>query len=384
MKIATIVGARPQFVKAATVSRAVKELREAGTDIEEFLIHTGQHYDHNMSEVFFKEMEIPAPRYNLGIGACKQGAMTGRMMESIEEVLNREHPDWVLVYGDTNSTLAAAIAAVKMHIPVAHVEAGLRSFNRRMPEEINRILADHSSELLFTPTQSATDRLLVEGIPRKKIHQVGDVMYDATMHYRVKSAENSSIVKMLSLSPKKYVLATIHRAENTDDPHRLREIFAGLDEISKEVTVVLPMHPRTRKALEEAGIHLNGQGNLIIIDPVSYLDMIQLESNAQLIMTDSGGVQKEAFFFQVPCLTLRTETEWVELVTHGYNTLVPLERTAIINAWRMQKYEGINWARPLYGKGNAAHAILDTLLGKKENKPNTESTEEANLLKAHL
>lgn len=362
MKIATIVGARPQFVKAATVSRAVKELQAQGKDIEEFLIHTGQHYDHNMSEVFFKEMEIPAPRYNLGIGACKQGAMTGRMMESIEEVLNRERPDWVLIYGDTNSTLAGAIVAAKLHIPVAHVEAGLRSFNRRMPEEINRILADHCSEVLFTPTETATQRLITEGISSNKIRQVGDVMFDATLHYRDKSDANSSILKMLSLTPKKFVLATIHRAENTDDPHRLREIFAGLNEIAKESTVVLPIHPRTRKALEQAAIYADGNSNMIIIDPVSYLDMIQLECNAQLIMTDSGGVQKEAFFFHVPCITLRTETEWMELVTNGYNRLVALERNAIVKAWRDSTHDGINWNLPLYGKGNAAHEILNTLL----------------------
>lgn len=363
MKIATVVGARPQFVKAATISRAVKELQAQGNPIEEFLIHTGQHYDHNMSEVFFKEMEIPSPRYNLGIGACKQGAMTGRMLESIEDALSRERPDWVLIYGDTNSTLAAAIAAVKMHIPVAHVEAGLRSFNRRMPEEINRILTDHCSEVLFTPTETATKRLLTEGICSTKIQQVGDVMFDATLHYRSKSDANSTILKMLSLTPKHYVLATIHRAENTDDPHRLREIFAGLNAIAKESTVVLPIHPRTRKALEQIGLHAKGDGKLIIIDPVSYLDMIQLESNAQLIMTDSGGVQKEAFFFQVPCITLRTETEWTELVTNGYNCLVPHDRHEILKAWQLNNQEGINWDIPLYGKGNAAQEILNTLLG---------------------
>lgn len=362
MKIATIVGARPQFVKAAAVSRAVRELQAQGKDIEEYLIHTGQHYDHNMSEVFFQEMEIPSPRYNLGIGACKQGAMTGRMMESIEEVLSRERPDWVLIYGDTNSTLAGAIVAAKLHIPVAHVEAGLRSFNRRMPEEINRILADHCSEILFTPTAAATERLIKEGIPAQKIKQVGDVMFDATLHYREKSNTRSSIIKMLNLIPKQYVLATIHRAENTDDPQRLREIFAGLNLISKETTVVLPLHPRTRKALEQAGLHHDGNGSLIIIDPVSYLDMIQLESNAQLIMTDSGGVQKEAFFFGVPCVTLRTETEWMELVTSGFNTLVPLERDAIFQSWRDHKNDGMNWSIPLYGKGNASQEILNTLI----------------------
>ena len=361
MKIATIVGARPQFIKAATVSRAVIEKQAAGDVIEEFLIHTGQHYDYNMSNVFFEEMEIPTPRYNLGIGACNQGAMTGRMLEGIETILARERPDWVLVYGDTNSTLAGALAAVKMHIPVAHVESGLRSFNRKMPEEINRILTDHSSELLFTPTETATLQLQKEGISKEKICQVGDVMFDAALFYHDKAKASSSILKMLSLTPKHYILATIHRAENTDNRQRLTAIFSALIEIARETTVIVPLHPRTKKALEEAALIPDGNSGLIIIDPVSYLDMISLESEASIIMTDSGGVQKEAFFFNVPCLTLRTETEWTELVTHGYNRLVPLDTPSIIQSWKKEVPQGLDWNKPLYGKGKAAEEILNVL-----------------------
>lgn len=354
MKIVTIIGARPQFIKAAAVSRVL----QAQTGIIEKLVHTGQHYDANMSDVFFSELEIPPPAYHLGIGGGQHGEMTGRMLAGIEAVLLKECPDWVLVYGDTNSTLAGALAASKLHIPVAHVEAGLRSFNRRMPEEINRVLTDHASDVLFVPTATAVTHLSREGITGNSVHLVGDVMYDAALYFAKKAERDSTILSTLNLSPAGYVLATIHRQENTDDVNRLRSIFDGLGSI--DLPVVLPLHPRTRKKLEECKIVI--APTIRLIDPVGYLDMVQLERCAAVVATDSGGVQKEAFFYGVPCITLRDETEWVELVDLGWNKIVPptdprLIAEAVQNVMGRQGAEG----QP-YGDGQAAQKIVRVLL----------------------
>lgn len=356
MKIATIVGARPQFIKAAALSRSVQQ----SSEVKEILIHTGQHYDHNMSAVFFKEMEIPEPQYNLNIGGISHGAMTGRMIESIEKVLQDERPDWVVVYGDTNSTLAGALAAVKLHIPVAHVEAGLRSYNRKMPEEINRILTDQCSERLFTPSEHSTHILKKEGIPEEKISQVGDIMYDVALFYQEKALRSSAIIQKLQLKPQGYALATIHRAENCENPHRLKEIFAGLEAIAKYVEVVIPLHPRTKKMLVEQNF-CQEKSRLQILEPVGYFDMISLESQAQVILTDSGGVQKEAYFFKVPCLTLRDETEWVELITHGFNKLTKPAREVIEEEYRQIIKRELVWNTSLYGDGTTSIKILNNL-----------------------
>lgn len=358
MKIITIVGARPQFIKASALSRAI-EMRSA--QVDEILIHTGQHYDHNMSDIFFSEMKIKKPDYFLGIGGCTQGAMTGKMLESIETILMQEKPDWALVYGDTNSTLAGALAAVKLHIPLAHVEAGLRSFNRKMPEEINRILTDQCSDILFTPSSQAKLQLEKEGIPSHKIWECGDIMFDASLHYRNRAQGESKILNTLNLKKKNYFLTTIHRAENCDNQERLTEIVQGLNKIANVLPVIFPLHPRTKQALKNYGL-TEFHPNLIFIDPVGYLDMIALESNARLILTDSGGVQKEAYFFHVPCLTLRDETEWVELVDAGFNQLVKAESNSIYEAALQMIEKDINWNISLYGKGNSADIIIETLL----------------------
>lgn len=319
MKIITIVGARPQFIKAAAVSQKLR----VTPGIQEVLVHTGQHYDNNMSNVFFQELEMELPDYHLGIGSQTHGAQTGRMLEAIEQVLLQENSQMVLVYGDTNSTLAGAIAAVKLHIPVVHVEAGLRSFNRQMPEEINRLLTDHAAELLFAPTDVAVDNLRAEGIAAEKIHLVGDVMYDAALYYGTKALQKSSIVQQLGLISQDYILATIHRAENTDDISRLQAIFGGLIAVTEKIPVVCPLHPRTRSTLLREGLLSDVGKSLQLIEPLGYLDMVMLEKNATVIVTDSGGVQKEAFFYRVPCVTLRAETEWTELVQWGWNQLLP-------------------------------------------------------------
>ena len=368
MKIVTIIGARPQFIKAAMVSRILG----ARQGVRKILIHTGQHYDNNMSNVFFDELEMPAPDYNLGIIADTQGAQTGRMLEAIEVVLIKEKPDWALVYGDTNSTLAGALAAVKLHIPVAHVEAGLRSFNRKMPEEHNRVLTDHCSDMLFSPTETAVENLKREGItssaqrltslPANQLPRivalVGDVMYDAALFFGDKAKRDSNILKDLNLEPKTYILATVHRAENTDNPARLMEIFEGLDEFARDIPVVLPLHPRTEKLLGNIKF---SPSSLKLIPPLGYLDMVMLEKNACLIVTDSGGVQKEAFFHKVPCVTLRDETEWVELVENGVNVLVGADKSRIIQGiGRMIKKE-INSDSAIYGRGDAAEKIVEIL-----------------------
>lgn len=353
-RILAIVGARPQFIKAAAVSREI--LKHPGR-LEEVMVHTGQHYDPNMSQVFFDELEIPAPKYNLEVSGGAHGAMTGRMLEGIEKILLDEKPDWVLIYGDTNSTLAGALAAAKLHIPVAHVEAGLRSFNMRMPEEVNRILADRVSTLLFCPTSTAVGNLHAEGV-REGVHDVGDVMYDVSLFYRGLAVERSTVLDDLKLAEGNYVLATCHRAENTDDPLRLRGIVEALAVIARQVPVVLPLHPRTRKLLAEQGL-AGALGAVKVVDPVSFLDMVRLEQSAQAIVTDSGGVQKEAYFFGVPCLTTRDETEWVETVDAGWNRLVGADAGTIISAYAALERTA---ARPLlYGDGHAADRILDLL-----------------------
>jgi UDP-N-acetylglucosamine 2-epimerase len=321
MTIVTIVGARPQFIKAAAVSR---ELRKR---FREILVHTGQHYDGNMSQVFFDELGIPRPDVNLEIGSGAHGAQTGAMLAAIEEVLLREKPDRVLVYGDTNSTLAGALAAAKLHIPVAHVEAGLRSFNRRMPEEINRVLTDHIADLLFCPSQTAVDHLAAEGI-RRGVHRVGDVMYEALMHAVSVARGKSDVLNRLGVAPGGYALATIHRAENTDDPARLARLVAALREVARDRPVLFPVHPRTRNRLPASAA---GDG-LRLLEPAGYLDMARLEADAAVILTDSGGIQKEAYWLRVPCVTLREETEWVETVQQGWNVLAGAEPEVIVKA----------------------------------------------------
>ena len=360
MRIVTIIGARPQFIKAAVVSRAIKAHNAQSTSIiEEVIIHTGQHYDPNMSEIFFEEMNIPKPNYNFNINGKSHGKMTGEMLFSIEDVLLETKPDWVLIYGDTNSTLAGALAAAKLKIPVAHVEAGLRSFNRQMPEEINRLIADHVSSLLLPPTQTAVNNLVNEGI-EKNLENVGDVMYDASLFYREESKNKSKILKDLNLKKGNFILSTCHRAENTDDINRLKNILEGLAEVSKDTSIILPLHPRTKAIIENNG--LQELTNLLtVIEPVSFLDMIQLEENAKMIITDSGGVQKEAYFFKVPCITIRDETEWVETVEAGWNKIVGADKTRIIDAVQTTDFNK-PW-QELYGDGHAGERIVKILLG---------------------
>jgi len=376
IKIITIVGARPQFIKAAVVSRAIisfNSRHRLSTDnqqlITEIIIHTGQHYDQNMSVVFFREMQIPEPAYNLDINGLDHGAMTGQMLEKIEQVLLKEKPDLVLVYGDTNSTLAGALAAKKLHIKVAHVEAGLRSFNLNMPEEINRILVDRISDILFCPTETAVNNLKKEGYPniinhesRTTNHQlivnVGDVMYDAVLFYE-KNAIQSELEVDLKKTP--FILVTLHRAENTDDSKRLKSIFDAFIEISGDMPVILPLHPRTRKKLQllEHNYLDIIPKTLCLIPPVSYLEMIWLLKNCRLIMTDSGGLQKEAFFFKKPCITLREETEWIELVENKYNFIAGYESSDIILNYQKIKNIQFNFSKKPYGKGNAGELIVE-------------------------
>ncbi|MCX7669240.1 MAG: UDP-N-acetylglucosamine 2-epimerase (non-hydrolyzing) [Anaerolineae bacterium] len=353
MKVVTVVGARPQFIKAAPVCKA---LRAAGHT--EYLVHTGQHYDYGMSQVFFDDLGIPQPDINLEVGSGSHGRQTGEMLIRLEEVLLTEKPDRVLVYGDTNSTLAGALAAVKLGIPVAHVEAGLRSFNRAMPEEHNRVLTDHIADLLFCPTQTAVDNLRHEGITRG-VHLVGDTMYDAVLQFAEVARQRSTILAQLGLQPKGYLLATVHRPYNTDDPVNLRSILEAF--ATFEEPVLFPVHPRTRKKIAEIGwpAGVGPTTNPRLIEPVGYLDMLALEQNAWLILTDSGGIQKEAYWLGVPCITLRTETEWVETVEAGWNVVVRADRARIVAAVRSLVAPAV---RPLsYGDGRAAGQILDIL-----------------------
>lgn len=356
IKLITIVGARPQFVKAAAVSRAISgHANNSTVQIVEKIVHTGQHYDDNMSKIFFDELKIPHPAVNLEVGSGSHGRQTGLMLEKIEQILLEEKPDWVLIYGDTNSTAAGAMAAAKLHIPVAHVEAGLRSFNRAMPEEINRVVADHLSALLFCPTDTATANLANEGITAG-VHQVGDVMYDSVLFNTTLAEASSRIVEKLNLKSNGFYLATVHRAENTDNCKRLDSILDALKQMDKPV--ILPMHPRTRNIL--GGKLEKISSNIRVIDPVAYLDMLMLEKNAALILTDSGGVQKEAYWFSVPCVTLRDETEWVETVKAGWNTIVGCDSKKIIAAANQDRPNGHD--DRLYGDGHSAEKICSILL----------------------
>lgn len=357
MKVLTVIGARPQFIKAAVVSRAFVEHRP---EVREILVHTGQHYDANMSDVFFDELNIPHPDYNLGVGGGTHGQNTGRMIEKLEQLMLSEKPDWVLVYGDTDSTLAGALAAAKLHIPVAHIEAGLRSHNRRMPEEINRVLADHVSTLLFAPTETARQNLRTEGIADAKVQVVGDVMYDAALYYKGR-ARKPEWFDALNIPLNEFVLCTIHRAENTEDPVRMRGIFEGLERAG--LPVILPLHPRTRNKLQQ--MKLQPPANIHVVEPVGYLEMVWLEANCNLVATDSGGVQKEAYFHQKPCVTLRDETEWVELVEGGFNTLTGADAGKINCA--INKNFKLDFSSLLYGDGQSSKSITESL-----KKPNAE------------
>jgi UDP-GlcNAc3NAcA epimerase len=354
LKIVSIVGARPQFIKAASISNVLR-----GSGYKEFLLHTGQHYDYDMSQIFFKELDLPEADENLDIRSGTHGRQTGQMLMGIEKVLIREKPDLVIVFGDTNSTLAGALAGAKLHIPVAHVEAGLRSFNREMPEEHNRVLTDHCSDFLFCPTQTAVNHLSHEGISRG-VHLVGDTMYDAVLQFSERAREHSSILASQKLNPGSYLLATIHRAHNTDNPQvlgNLLEILQTLDEL-----VILPLHPRTRQKITDSKIIdlRRYSPNLKLIDPVGYLDMLMLEKNARMVLTDSGGVQKEAYFFAVPCITLRSETEWVETLENGWNIVLGMDADRIrqhVHNWTRPEHP----PRPVFGDGHAARRIVDEI-----------------------
>jgi UDP-GlcNAc3NAcA epimerase len=345
MKVMSVVGARPQFIKAAPVSRALRRKHV------EVLVHTGQHYDDNMSDVFFRELDIPEPDINLGVGSGPHGAQTGSMMAGLEKVALETKPDWMLVYGDTNSTLAGALVAAKLRIPLAHVEAGLRSFDRDMPEEVNRVVADHVSTLLLCPTQVAVENLAREGIERG-VHFVGDVMYDAFLINAEAARKQSHIVEKLALQPGAFALVTVHRAENTDDARRLSTIIRGLEASGQDI--VLPLHPRTRSRLTEAL-----PPRIRIIEPVGYIDMLALESAAAVIATDSGGVQKEAYFLGKPCVTLRDTTEWTETVEAGWNVLTGADEARIAAA--MRSFRPIGDRPQLFGDGRAAEKISELL-----------------------
>jgi len=365
MKLLTVLGARPQFIKAATVSRAVK----AREDIEEIIVHTGQHFDANMSDVFFEQLDIPRPDHNLHIAGLSHGAMTGRMLEGIETLIQQEQPDWVLVYGDTNSTLAGAMAAAKLHTPVAHVEAGLRSHNPAMPEEINRVLTDRVSNLLLCPTQTAVKNLQQEGFPfpvigsngtqaPQRIVNIGDVMFDAVLYYRERAKEHISL-DVFGLTHQNYALCTLHRQENTDDPKRLHNILSALRDIAKKLPMVLPLHPRTKHKIEQQQ-NADALNGITVMDPLPYLEMQRLQMSAGVILTDSGGMQKEAYFHQVPCITLRDETEWIETVEVGWNQLVGASTEKILSAVQKPKHPSIK-KENFYGDGNAAKKIVELL-----------------------
>jgi len=353
MKVLSVVGARPQFIKSAVVSR---QLISKG--IDEVILHTGQHFDDNMSKVFFDEMEIPKPKHNLGIHGLSHGAMTGKMLEGIEIVIIKEKPDMVLVYGDTNSTIAGALAARKLQVPVSHVEAGLRSFNMMMPEEINRILTDRISNLLFCPTNTAVENLTNEGFNNFpcKIFKTGDVMQDAAIFYGSLSSSKSDIINRLGIR-QSFALATIHRQENTDDPEKLKGIIEALNIINREQQVIIPLHPRTAKYIKDLKIDTS----FTIISPVGYFDMVELLKNCSIVLTDSGGVQKEAFFFEKCCITLRSETEWTELVQNGFNVVGCTNKENILTAYREMLGKKPNFSIDLYGKGKASDNIASIL-----------------------
>ncbi len=354
IKIVTVIGARPQFIKAAVISRLIRD--NFKNEFEEYLVHTGQHYDKNMNEIFFEEMDIPQPHIHLAIGSGSHGQMTGRMLEKIEQVLLEQRPDIVLVYGDTNSTLAGALAAVKLHIPVAHIEAGLRSFFMAMPEEINRILTDRVSSYLFCPTENAIQNLNNEGM-RDGIFHVGDIMLDASLYYRQKIDTNNMTV---SVPDRDFILSTIHRAENTDNDERLTSIFIALNEIAKKIPVILPLHPRTKKKFMDLRDRIDiSIDHIQIVDPVGFFEMLYLEDLCSMIITDSGGVQKEAYFFNKPCITLRDQTEWIETVESGWNVIAGADKEKIIDV-------AFSFNRPathpdFYGQGKAGKEILEIL-----------------------
>ncbi|KPH50243.1 UDP-N-acetylglucosamine 2-epimerase [Helicobacter pullorum] len=349
-KIVSVIGARPQFIKAGAISRKILE----NTEIEEVLIHTGQHYDSKMSEVFFKELEIPSPKYNLGIGGFSHGAMTGRMIEGIEKILLEEKPNFTLVYGDTDSTLAGALASVKLQIPVIHIEAGLRSFNMQMPEEINRILTDRISSLLFTPTKRAVENLQREGFENFDCEIVcsGDVMYDVALYYKDRAKKPNMVF------PKEFILCTLHRAENTENLQKMKNIFEALNKISSQISVIMPLHPRTQNKILVNNIQAE---NIYFIEPLGYLEMVWALQNCVMVATDSGGLQKEAYYFKKPCITLREETEWVELLEVGCNCLVGADAEKIYQAFKKMSDINLNFDALLYGNGNASQKILEVI-----------------------
>jgi len=352
VKILTIIGARPQFIKAGMLSREISKYQ----DIQEVIVHTGQHYDANMSDIFFEEMKIPKPNYFLGIGGKSHGAMTGQMIEKIEEVVLSEEPNYIVVYGDTNSTLAGAIVASKLHIPLVHIEAGLRSFNMKMAEEVNRILTDRVSNILFCPTDRAIENLKNEGFDNFdcKVVNSGDIMLDGAKFYRNLARKPSCNIQ------NSYILCTIHRAENTDNENRIRDIFEALNQIGEDKQIILPLHPRTANIVQKLEIDVD---NLTIIEPVGYLEMVWLIDNCEVVMTDSGGLQKEAYFFSKLCITLRDETEWVELVENGFNTLVGADKLKIIDAYKNSLiHVEKRWDLNLYGRGDTSKIIIQSLI----------------------
>jgi len=365
LKIVTVVGARPQFVKVSAVSRAItahNSTAPEGNKINEILVHTGQHFDANMSGIFFEELQIQKPDYQFEIHSLSHGAMTGQMLESIEKVLLQEQPDIVLVYGDTNSTLAGALSASKLHIPVAHVEAGLRSYNRQMPEEINRVLTDHLADILFCPTSIAVTNLEKEGISNG-VANVGDVMFDAFLFSKQRALKESDILVQLGIKKEQYCLVTVHRAENTGDEKRVKRLFSVFSDLAtKDCPFVIPLHPRTKKILEQIDNFEYNKECVQIIPPVSYIDMIMLELNAKIILTDSGGVQKEAYFAETPCITLRRETEWVETVKSGYNVLVGTYSDGLCTAFNNYLKREFPFTTGLFGDGEASEKIVKNLL----------------------
>ena len=383
LKIVTIIGARPQIIKAAALSRAIKN--KFSDSIKEVIVHTGQHYDQNMSQVFFDELGIPAPDHNLNVGSGSHGKQTAAMITGIEQILIDEKPDAIILYGDTNSTLAGAVAASKIHVPIVHIEAGLRSFNKSMPEEINRIMCDHASTLLFSPTETGFNNLKKEGFRENtnppfttdnpKIYHSGDVMYDNSLHFSSIASSKTTVVEDLGLKAGKFILATIHRNNNTDEPRRLNALFSALDSISKSsnTDIVLPLHPRTSKLLQtnlrpELYSEITSNKKFHIIEPVSFLGMVALEKNCLMVMTDSGGVQKEAFYFEKPCVILRPETEWVELVECGAAIVTDADEQRIITAFReLSSKTGLKYPR-LYGDGHAAEFICSELLKNFKQK----------------
>ena len=378
MKIVTIIGARPQIIKAAALSRAIKN--HYADKVKEIIVHTGQHYDENMSQVFFDELGIPSPDFNLHVGSASHGVQTARMTEGIEAILMKERPNFIVLYGDTNSTLAGAMAATKIHVPIVHIEAGLRSFNKAMPEEINRIVCDHCSTLLFTPTKTGQENLKREGFPtdnkgpytidNPKVWHCGDIMFDNSLHFATIADQKTDVIKRLGIGGKPFVLATIHRDSNTDHPERLNAIFRSIAKISEECQVMLPLHPRTAKLLktnlnEDIQRQIFSCPSIKLIPPVSFLEMIALERHAQLVMTDSGGVQKEAYFFKKPCIILRPETEWVEIVQTGNAILADADEGRIMQAWQRFKDNPPTVFPEIFGDGLAAEFMLDKIISSK-------------------